>query len=435
MRILVYPHTLSIGGSQLNAIELAAAVRDRGHEVWVFGAPGPLTDHIRELGLPYLPADEAPGPRPSPRLMGRLRQVVHAQHIDVVHAYEWPPALEAFYGPHLTQRVPVLCTVMSMAVAPFLPRSMPLIVGTEQIQAAAASERRTGLVKVLEPPVDTVANHPTIDGTDFRRQLGLDDGRLAVVIVSRLAKELKLEGLQTAIDVAGRLATELPISLVIVGDGPARGVLEAMAETVNRRSDCPVVVLTGPLLDPRPAYAAADVVIGMGGSILRAMAFGKPAIVQGERGFFEVLGPGTAEQFLWQGFYGIGNGEGGQERLQRQLRDLLGDAVAREALGGFARELVSSRFSLERAGGAQEAIYRQVLGLKGTSLSRATIEGVVSGLQVTGHKAKGRIQRWRGIDAVDDFNAWAVLKRPDRHRPEAFPSSTNQRPEGVQQRK
>jgi glycosyltransferase involved in cell wall biosynthesis len=415
MRILVYPHMLSIGGSQLNAIELAATVRDHGHKVWVFGPPGPLIDHIQQLGLPYLPADEAPGSRPSPKLMGRLRQIVRAKHIDVVHAYEWPPALEAFYGPHLTQRVPVVCTVMSMAVAPFLPRSMPLIVGTGQLRAAA-SERRTGLVTILEPPVDTVANHPGIDGAGFRRQLGLDDGRLAVVIVSRLAKELKLEGLQTAIDVAGRLATELPISLVIVGDGPARGVLEAMAETVNRRSGRPVVVLTGPLLDPRPAYAAADVVIGMGGSILRAMAFGKPAIVQGERGFFEVLGPGTAEQFLWQGFYGIGNGEGGQERLQRQLADLLGDAVARESLGGFARELVCSRFSLERAGGAQEAIYRQVLGLGGTSLSRATIEGVVSGLQVMGHKAKGRIQRWRGTNAVDDFNAWAVLKPPTPRR-------------------
>jgi glycosyltransferase involved in cell wall biosynthesis len=433
MRILVYPHMLSIGGSQLNAIELAAAVRDRGHEVWVFGAPGPLTDHIHELGLPYLPADEAPGLRPSPKLMLRLRQIVHAEHIDVVHAYEWPPALEAFYGPHLTQRVPVVCTVMSMAVAPFLPPSMPLIVGTGQIQVAA-SERRTGPVKVLEPPVDTAANHPGIDGAGFRRQLGLDDGRLVVVIVSRLAKELKLEGLQTAIDVTSRLATELPISLVIVGDGPARGVLEAMAGTVNRRSGCPVVVLTGPLLDPRPAYAAADVVIGMGGSILRAMAFGKPVIVQGERGFFEVLRPDTAEQFLWQGFYGIGNGEGGQERLQRQLADLLGDAVVREALGGFARELVSSRFSLERAGGMQEAIYGQVLGLRGTSLPRTTIEGVVSGLQVIGHKAKGRVQRWRGTNTVDDFNAWAVLRRPARRRPEALPSSTNQRPDGVQQR-
>ena len=40
MRIVVYPHRLEIGGSQINAIELAAAVRDLGHEVIVFGQPG-----------------------------------------------------------------------------------------------------------------------------------------------------------------------------------------------------------------------------------------------------------------------------------------------------------------------------------------------------------------------------------------------------------
>jgi glycosyltransferase involved in cell wall biosynthesis len=386
--------------------------------VWVFGTPGPLTERIRQLGLPFLPAD-VPGRRPSPRVMSRLRQMVHAQRIDVVHAYEWPPALEAFYGPHLTQRVPVVCTVMSMAVAPFLPRSMPLIVGTRQIQAEV-SDPRPGLVELLEPPVDTVANHPGIDGAGFRRQLGLDDGQLAVVMVSRLAMELKLEGLQIAIDVAGHLATELPISLIIVGDGPARNSLEAMAEAVNRRSGRPVVVLTGPLLDPRPAYAAADVVIGMGGSILRGMAFGKPAIIQGEHGFSEILQPDTAERFLWQGFYGIGDGEGGHARLYRQLGGLLRDAPTRKALGGFAREFVCDRFSIERAGGVQETFYHQVLDLA-IPLPTMAIEGAVTGMQVVAYKIRGRIQRWRGTYAVDDFNARAVLERSAQRRPEASP--------------
>jgi hypothetical protein len=33
MNIVVYPNAMSIGGSQLNAIELAAAVRKHGHNV------------------------------------------------------------------------------------------------------------------------------------------------------------------------------------------------------------------------------------------------------------------------------------------------------------------------------------------------------------------------------------------------------------------
>ena len=42
MKVLVYPHTMGIGGSQLNAVEIAGAVRDRGHDVTVVSRPGPL---------------------------------------------------------------------------------------------------------------------------------------------------------------------------------------------------------------------------------------------------------------------------------------------------------------------------------------------------------------------------------------------------------
>jgi L-malate glycosyltransferase len=64
VRVVVYPHMLEIGGSQLNAIELAAAVRDLGHDVLVFGQPGPLADRVRDLELELVTAP-APRGRPS----------------------------------------------------------------------------------------------------------------------------------------------------------------------------------------------------------------------------------------------------------------------------------------------------------------------------------------------------------------------------------
>ena len=73
----------------------------------------------------------------------------------------------------------------------------------------------------------------------------------------------------------------------------------------NRGEDRRVVVLTGQLADPRPAYSAADVILGMGSSALRGMAFGKPLVVQGERGFWELLTPDSASVFLRDGWYGV----------------------------------------------------------------------------------------------------------------------------------
>jgi len=46
MKILVLPNEVGLGGSQLNAIELGAAVRDLGHEVVVLGEPGVLVERI-----------------------------------------------------------------------------------------------------------------------------------------------------------------------------------------------------------------------------------------------------------------------------------------------------------------------------------------------------------------------------------------------------
>ncbi|MDF2491460.1 MAG: glycosyltransferase, partial [Microbacterium sp.] len=70
-----------------------------------------------------------------------------------------------------------------------------------------------------------------------------------------------------------------------MGDGPARAEIEQRAAAVNAECGEGTVVVTGNLDDPRPAYAAADIALGMGGSALRALAYGAPLIVQGEHGF------------------------------------------------------------------------------------------------------------------------------------------------------
>ncbi|BCW48489.1 glycosyltransferase [Arthrobacter sp. StoSoilB13] len=95
----------------------------------------------------------------------------------------------------------------------------------------------------------------------------------------------------SAMDAVAELARLRDVRLVIVGDGPGMSDAMAKASVINDGLGRRVVLLTGELEDPRPAYAAADVVLGMGGSALRGLSFGKPLVVQGERGFWELLTP------------------------------------------------------------------------------------------------------------------------------------------------
>ena len=406
MRVLVYPHTLEVGGSQLNAIELAAAIRDRGHGAIVYGRPGPLLDRVRDLGLRFVEAPEARR-RPSPLVARHLHELVRRERIDVVHAYEWPPTIEAFYGPRLLGNRAVIGTVLSMAVAPFLPVTLPLVVGTSQIAAATP---RPGDTLVLEPPVDTTLNHPGIDGTAFRAAYDLDGGPPVVVVVSRLVPDLKLEGLERTVDAAEVLGATLAVQLVIVGGGPAHADLQGRADGVNARLGRRAVVLTGELLDPRPAYAAADLVVGMGSSILRGMAFAKPAVVLGEAGFSEVVTPETIETFLWQGFYGLGDGDVAPGRLAEQIRSVLGDDERRAALARFAHHLVRTRFSLDRAGAILEDVYARELA-RSRRRRDAARDAIGTGRGVTSHKLARRRERRSGSGTADDFNARSVLEQ------------------------
>jgi glycosyltransferase involved in cell wall biosynthesis len=419
MRIIVYPHAMEIGGSQLNAVQLAGAVRDRGHEVIVVAEPGPLVDVVAELDLEHVPIPERRR-RPSPGVANLLTRLVERRSVDVVHGYEWPPAVEAFYGPRLRLGTPVLATIMSATIVPFFPRPIPLLVGTEQLQHTARAAGYPA-VNLMEPPVDTQRDWPGGSGVaaaEFRARYAPDPALPLAVMVCRLVPDLKRESLLTACGAIEELAGGgTPVRLVIVGDGPVRAELAARAGQANLRAGRELVVLTGELADPRPAYDAADVVLGMGGSALRALAFGKPLVVVGEQGFSELLTERTAPTFLADGWYGLGPGSlgGHATGMRRSLAAVLADPVLRTELGAYGRNLVLTRFSLRAAAETQEEEYRQAIA---DLVPRRQLAGAAtrSAAGVLNYKVNRKISRWRGTVAVDDANARAVLADSGRVR-------------------
>src|SRR3954454_4653462 len=103
LRTVVCPHSMELGGSQLNAIELAAAMQQRGHEVAVYSCPGELLNRVHELGVEHIPATRSriqPGPARSRDLL----RLIHERDLDVVHGYEWPPILEGYAATMVARR-------------------------------------------------------------------------------------------------------------------------------------------------------------------------------------------------------------------------------------------------------------------------------------------------------------------------------------------
>lgn len=366
MKVLVYVNRLTIGGEQLQAIDLGAAIRDLGNEVVIAAAAGgPLVDWAAKRDLRVVVLNVAERRRPSMRGAWALRQLVRTEKFDLVHAYGVPSTMEAFFGAHVMEGVPLMSSMLSpvsLRVHRRLPRFLPLIMVTPAVQRDV-QRMREGSVYLLEPPVDVIQENPSVQGAEFRHAWGLDDGVRNIVIVSRLVSltlQDKLEGIERSIETVELLARTTPVRLIIVGTGPAYPYLREKVKRVNGSLVRPAIIMTGPLVDPGPAYAVADIVIGHAQSILRGMAFAKPAVVVGDAGFSEMVTPETAEHFLDFGWWGVGN-DATPDRLYHQLRRLLEDEALRLELGRFSRELVCQRYSLEVVGRSLDEIYKRAL--------------------------------------------------------------------------
>ena len=348
MRILISLFKLSIGGSHINAIEIGSLIKQRGHDVIVYSPDGPLRERVAELGLEYVSAGVARPRRPSVAAVRRLNALVRERQIDLIHAYEWLPTLEAACGPHLRMGTPVLSTVYSVGVPRFVPRDLPMIVGyTKELDIERGRGRRRVFTVVC--PVDTEANAPVGDRSPARQRFGLRDDDLAAVVVSRLSPDLKREGLLSAIAAVGLVDPALNLRLLIVGDGPCREELRDAADAMNALVGREAVTLTGPLMDPREAYVAADIVLGMGTSAQKGMAFAKPVVIQGERGYWETLTPESMPKYLHHNFYGLGDGSDGAPRLAAIIGELAGDRGRWPELGNFGRKTALAVFSNEAA--------------------------------------------------------------------------------------
>jgi glycosyltransferase involved in cell wall biosynthesis len=359
MRILICPHQLGMGGSQLNAIELASAMRRYGHHPVVYAAPGVLTEILEDTDLDWVeaPAPDAPGLAWSRRLVKVARQA----RADLLHVYEWRPSLQAAFSSGL--RIPTLMSVMAMDVPPFLPTHLPIVVGTPELQQRMHSEGRRA--HLLEPPVDMDLHRPVGEAGTLARQAGtaaararwgIPDGALVISTATMLTPALeKLQGVLEAIRVVDRMAATQPVRLLIAGDGEGREAVERRAAAVNAHHGWTVVQPVGFQLDTASVYEAADIVLGMGSSALKGMAHAKPLVVHGEAGFWQLVDEDSAAGFLHRGWYGRGGA--GTRDLAHALDALADSPALRHRLGALGQSLVTERYSLDRAAEQLAAIY------------------------------------------------------------------------------
>jgi glycosyltransferase involved in cell wall biosynthesis len=357
-RVLVHLNSLELGGTQINAVDLAVQVRRYGIQSILVGArdtlpAGPsLLDIAEERGIGV----ELYNPETSILARGhQLTNIATKHDAGLVHVYgSWGGgARPTYWGYARFGRHPWMQTVYEMEVSPKIKKQMPLIVGTGYLIDELRD--RPGRTTLISPPVDTDMDRPDpASGEEFRAVHGLDG--LLLVIVSRLDASMKALPVAVAIEAMRTLAQDA--TLVIVGTGDEAGRLHALGAKVNEAVGRLAVRFVGPMANPRPAYAAADVMLAMGSSAARSLSFGKPLIVQGEAGWSQLFEESTADALARFSYWSPEHVERPAERLVRLICPLLTDRKRRDQLGALGRRFAIQRFGLDMMASRLAEFYR-----------------------------------------------------------------------------
>lgn len=168
-----------------------------------------------------------------------------------------------------------------------------------------------------------------------RIEFGVADDSVCVVSLGALAVE-------KGVDVAIRAMGDLPgCQLLIVGDGPDRSRLEALAAQTAKDQ----IIFTGALSDPGVALAAADVVVlpsrggdSMPAVLIEAGLCGVPCIATPVGAIADVVLDGSTGYIV-----PIGD----QARFSAALREMSEDPERRQSFGEAAQRHCREHFTIE----------------------------------------------------------------------------------------
>jgi glycosyltransferase involved in cell wall biosynthesis len=352
-------------GGQNQALLLLKGLLARGHQPELVAAHGSvLAERAAEAGVPVHFAPRGWLQLPAASV---VRHVLASQSIELVHANE-AHAVSAAWLARAHRRVPV---VISRRVGYPIGRSRIARaryevaarivanshwVADQAIASGAPREKVTVVFEGAEIPPRFIPEQRVA----ARRRWEQPEGAPLLGCVGVLLPDKGQEWLIRA--VAGLLGEFPGLRLLLAGDGPSRGTLEALAKELGVGSQ---IIFAGFVKDVENVYAALDIFLlpsffeALNNSLLAAMAYEIPSIAFRRGALGEIIEDGTSGLLVEAPNLG---------ELSGAIRRLLTDAALARALGGHGRRRVEECFSADRMINGMAKVYEEELS--GTNSKR-----------------------------------------------------------------
>lgn len=300
------------GGIQTHVVGLARRLPEPRFEAMVCGALGrEFQIALSRAGVTWanvaIPSD--PAPRALWRAARQLRRLTTSQQPHILHAHGYLAGLAAAWALRgLVARPPLVLTAhvlprptqgearagpLQQWAYRWLFRQIDRGIAVSNTIAEALAEYTSApdeVWSVIHNGVDLAAFRRNVPAGTKRRELGVDPSAAVVGVVARLSAE---KGVDVFLKGASLLASELPnVDFIVVGDGPDREALEAMAHHLHLTGQ---LIFLGRRRDVPEILGAIDVLVvpsreeSFGLAALEGVAAGVPTIASEVAGLREIL--------------------------------------------------------------------------------------------------------------------------------------------------
>lgn len=375
IRVVYCIDNMQVGGTELNAVRTAERLDRRRFAVSVMCIrdSGPLMARYEAAGIPVhtLPMKSLLGleaMRQAARLIGFLRR----ERIDVVHSHDAYTSVygtlcarlagvpgviasrRSWYSPHLKGRI-LRANRVAYRFADRVVANSPSVSRLVETDAGVAASRIVTIPNFLDP--QAFEPIPSADRRRMLDELGVPEGAFVVGIVARLSPVKDHATLLRAIaSVRGQIPA---LHCVLVGDGPERAAIEALARSLGIAD---IVHLAGERTQPPNLHGLFDVSVlcstseAFPNSVLEAMAASRPVVATDVGGTPDAVRQGTT---------GLLVPPSDPSRLADALLRLYKEPALRSKLGAAGCAAARAGYSADAVIGQVEALYTRLAGRAG----------------------------------------------------------------------
>jgi L-malate glycosyltransferase len=358
-RVLQVALSLNPGGTERLVVELAARLhRELPTMICCLDEPGSWASEVEMRGVQVRALSRTPGFQPQLGLA--LAHVAHEHQANVIHAHHYSPfvysclarlrhpSTQLVFTEHgrLSDTPPSSKRKAANRILSMFPKRVFTVSGELKRHLVAEGFSDTS-VDVIYNGIDVGPLPGRPERMSARQELGVTDDRFLIATIGRLDP---VKDFGTLIAAVARMPATRNPTLLIIGDGPERSPLEALAD---EQPGEPRVRFLGHRDDARKWLAACDVYVnssvseGISLTILEGMAAGLPVVATQVGGTPEIVNDSCGRLIPPRS----------AAALADALQVLSEHPGLRRELGDGARQRVERRFTLERMVGEYRAAY------------------------------------------------------------------------------